>query len=82
MSGPLRAGKEQRDASIGVTRLDQAQRLMLNLLADRSGAAKIGRKQQAVRRRSRGREGGRFQGIWRSGEKLAEGCVGGGGVDS
>lgn len=30
--------------SIGVTRLDQAQRLMLNLLADRSGTAKIGRK--------------------------------------
>ena len=44
MSGPLRAGNGQRDASIGVTRLDQAQRLMLNLLADRSGAAKIGRK--------------------------------------
>ena len=44
VSGPLRAGNGQRDASIGVTRLDQAQRLMLNLLADRSGAAKIGRK--------------------------------------
>jgi hypothetical protein len=39
VSGPLRAGNGQRDASIGVTRLDQAQRLMFNLLADRSGAA-------------------------------------------
>jgi hypothetical protein len=39
VSGPLRAGNGQRDASIGVTRLDQAQRLMVNLLADRSGAA-------------------------------------------
>lgn len=28
VSGPLRAGNGQRDAAIGVTRLDQAQRLM------------------------------------------------------